>query len=91
MALGVPIVATGGGGYNMTVTPRMWALATATLGGANVEDEVPKSYAYREDMPTLTDHFEAEVSAKELDRAKNFAKESVQEIKSRLFPHFGLM
>lgn len=90
MALGVPVVAAGGGGYNMTTVPRMWALAVATLGGANVADEVPESYAYRNETPALTDHFEVEIPAKEKERAQNFAKESVQEIKSRLFPYFGL-
>ncbi len=90
MALNVPIVAVGGGGYNMTTVPRMWALATATLAGLTLPDDVPTSYAYRSDMPTLTDHFDVEIPAKEQSKVEAFAEESVSEIKKRLFPVFGL-
>ncbi|MCX6380737.1 MAG: acetoin utilization protein AcuC [Armatimonadetes bacterium] len=90
MALGVPIVAVGGGGYNMTTVPRMWTLAVGTLSGLSLSDEVPKSYAYQPEMPTLTDHFDIELPPKEADKMRNFAEESVQEIKSRLFSVFGL-
>lgn len=90
MALGVPIVAVGGGGYNMTTVPRMWTLAVGTLSGLSLSDEVPKSYTYQPEMPTLTDHFDIELPPKEADKMRNFAEDSVQEIKSRLFSVFGL-
>ncbi len=90
MALGVPIVAVGGGGYNMTTVPRMWTLATAALSGVSLPDEVPAVYPYQSEMPTLTDHFDVEIPAKELKKAQIFAEESVREIKARIFPYFGI-
>ncbi len=40
-ALGKPIVAVGGGGYNLTTVPRMWTLAVSTLAGLDLPDAVP--------------------------------------------------
>ena len=42
-ALGIPIVALGGGGYNMTTVPRMWAAACLTLADVPFDDEIPES------------------------------------------------
>lgn len=39
---GLPIVACGGGGYNLTTVPRMWAAACMTLAGIEVPEELPK-------------------------------------------------
>lgn len=45
-ALELPIVALGGGGYNLTTVPRMWASACLTLGGIPFEDTIPAELAY---------------------------------------------
>lgn len=37
--LGLPIVASGGGGYNLTTVPRMWGAATLHLMGIEVNEE----------------------------------------------------
>lgn len=39
--IGVPIVALGGGGYEITCVPRMWAAASLTLGGIEFDDSLP--------------------------------------------------
>ena len=54
-ALGLPIVAVGGGGYNMTTVPRMWTAACLTLGGIEFDDQVPKDLADQWGMPTYFD------------------------------------
>ena len=41
-ALGLPIVALGGGGYTITTVPRMWAAACLTLGEVPFGNELPK-------------------------------------------------
>ncbi|HEY0868224.1 MAG TPA: hypothetical protein VGE01_12635 [Fimbriimonas sp.] len=55
MALRLPLVAVGGGGYNLTTVPRMWASACLTLAGVPYEDAVPKDLADAWGMPTYGD------------------------------------
>jgi acetoin utilization protein AcuC len=43
--LGLPIVATGGGGYNLDTVPRMWAAAVLTLMGLEVPEALPEPLA----------------------------------------------
>ena len=54
LALGLPIVALGGGGYNLTTVPRMWTAAVLTLNGQEVPEEVPATFA-EWGMPTFLD------------------------------------
>jgi acetoin utilization protein AcuC len=43
--LGVPLVAVGGGGYEITAVPRMWASACLQLMGIPFADEIPEPFA----------------------------------------------
>ena len=54
--LGLPIVAVGGGGYNLTTVPRMWTSAVLTLGGVPFEDAIPQDLAEAYGTPTFSDH-----------------------------------
>lgn len=45
-ALDLPIVALGGGGYNITTVPRMWTSAILTLSGVPFEDRIPAELGY---------------------------------------------
>lgn len=89
-SLGKPIVAVGGGGYNLTTVPRMWTLAVSTLAGIELPDDVPYTYAHKDRLPTLTDHVEIQVEQRDNDRARHFAEQSVSEIKHLLFSRFHL-
>jgi len=42
---GVPIVALGGGGYDMTTVPRMWVAASLTLAGIGFPENIPEPFA----------------------------------------------
>ena len=53
LALGKPIVAVGGGGYNQTTVPRMWTLATAILLGLELPDDTPEDFSFRPHIPTM--------------------------------------
>lgn len=53
--LGLPIVAVGGGGYNLTTVPRMWTAACLTLGGVEYDDQIPKDLAQEWGMDTYSD------------------------------------
>ncbi len=90
-ALGKPIVAVGGGGYNLTTVPRMWTLAVAELAGANLPDDVPESYISYAEIPTLTDHVEIELDASTLAQAERFADKTITSVKKLLFPYHGLL
>lgn len=89
-SLGKPIVAVGGGGYNMATVSRMWTLAVTTLAGIEIPDEVPASYRYREQIPSLRDHETATISARDAKLARAFAAQSVDELQQLLFPYFRL-
>jgi acetoin utilization protein AcuC len=89
-ALDKPIVAIGGGGYNLTTVPRMWTAAVAALAGADVPDETPESYRWKRDIPTLTDHAEIELDARTRETAQRFADKTVADIQRVLFPIHGL-
>ncbi len=53
--LGIPLVALGGGGYNLTTVPRMWTAACLTLGNLEVPELVPADLAEAWEMPRFFD------------------------------------
>jgi acetoin utilization protein AcuC len=50
-----PLVALGGGGYNLTTVPRMWVAATLTLLGISVPESVPEPYGSEWGLPRFFD------------------------------------
>lgn len=88
--LGKPLVATGGGGYNLTTVPRMWTLALAALKGVELPDEIPCGYEPKLPLPTLRDNVEIEVDESEGPLVREFAELRVRELQQQLFPHYGL-
>ncbi len=52
---GVPIVAVGGGGYNLLTVPRMWVAACMTLGGMPVKERLPDDLAEAWATPRFSD------------------------------------
>lgn len=56
-SLGVPILASGGGGYRLTTVPRMWAAAVLELSGLEYEDTLPSSIPQDWDMARMFDTF----------------------------------
>jgi hypothetical protein len=63
----------------------MWTLAVATLIGRELPDDVPLSYAHRDIIPTLTDHYTPQVYPQQYEYARRVAEESVAELQ-RLIP-----
>jgi acetoin utilization protein AcuC len=53
--LGLPLVALGGGGYELTAVPRMWAAASMTLAGVEFEDALPWDLADAWSMAHFSD------------------------------------
>lgn len=52
---GVPIVALGGGGYDMTTVPRMWTAACLSLAHQDVPEAIPEPFATQWQTPTFMD------------------------------------
>jgi acetoin utilization protein AcuC len=49
-------IALGGGGYNVTVVPRIWTLAYGLMSDQEFPDELPADYAAAYEPGTLRDH-----------------------------------
>ncbi len=81
-SLGKPIVAIGGGGYNLSTVPRMWTLAISKLLNLDLPNEVPESFAYHPIIPFLRDDEVPFVSTAGEEAALKFAEQTIQEIKS---------
>jgi acetoin utilization protein AcuC len=87
-------VAVGGGGYDVRVVPRAWTLAFARMVGAEPPQHIPESQAEHyggADEPVPLHDAETPDLDEDWSRlAKEFAEESVREVKRRLFPFHGL-
>lgn len=53
--LGLPIVAVGGGGYNLTTVPRMWTAAILELCRIEYDDDLPVDLAAAWGIPRFSD------------------------------------
>lgn len=89
-ALGIPIVAIGGGGYNLSTVTRMWASAVSVLIDNPLSNEVPGSYPHHAKVPYLLDAVGPNVSADAESYARRYAEETVEEVKEKLFATHGL-
>lgn len=53
--LGLPLVAVGGGGYDLTTVPRMWAAASLSLMEVEFGPDLPADLAVKFDIPRFFD------------------------------------
>ena len=83
-------IATGGGGYDVTAVPRMWALAFAQMAGVVVDDALPVAWLMEcnrvagtvPSEKSLRDHHKEDEEA-HVPRA---AKRTVEELRRTVFP-----
>jgi acetoin utilization protein AcuC len=99
-------IAIGGGGYDVTVVPRAWTLAFGRMTGKKVPQFIPEEQAdyyrpaRRGSGPTaasgeaqgipLHDSNGPKIDDDWLRVSREFAEQSVREIKERVFPYHGL-
>jgi len=87
-------IAIGGGGYDVTVVPRAWTLAFARMAGKEAPKQIPEPEAQhyrRNDQPVpLHDLGGPKVDEDWLRVTREFAEESVREVKARIFKYHGL-
>lgn len=76
-------LALGGGGYNLDVVPRAWALALAAMEEIDLPDELPPGYRARYGGATLHDasvpHLDPELAA----RVRQVVEHQVSDLKHR--------
>jgi len=85
-SLGLPWIATGGGGYDVMAVARCWALAYGIMAGREWSQDIPEAYTSRYGITNLRDP-DVNPPAKELhDQIESHAQVTVEEIKKLFFP-----
>jgi acetoin utilization protein AcuC len=77
---GLPTVATGGGGYELTTVPRMWTLACACLAGRTLPETVPEEVAGDLGIPKLLD----DDIVPDVERTERLLAEPVSEVVQKI-------
>jgi len=87
-----PLICLGGGGYDLDAVARLWTLVQATLSGVELPNETPADYAkafgisHLHDQPDETQ----EVHPAAADRAWDYVRASVAELKGLVGERYGL-
>ena len=88
--LGLPWLATGGGGYNLGAVARCWTLAYGVMIQRRWPQEIPSGYAARYDMGQLRDE-DIKPAAPDLQgQIDAYANATVEAVKREIFPFHGL-
>jgi acetoin utilization protein AcuC len=90
LGLGRPVIALGGGGYNLSSVTRMWTLAYAAMLDVELPDEIPASFAAKYGIQRLRDAVPPVVSASQERRAAEYASDTIAKIKGLVFPIHGI-
>ncbi|MCL5283640.1 MAG: acetoin utilization protein AcuC [Armatimonadetes bacterium] len=89
-AMGVPVLALGGGGYNLDNVPRMWALASAVVFSKPLPKELPPDWKIGTENRAMLDPEPVQIPDALISIAKTTANATVKEIKIKHFPIHGL-
>ena len=105
ITLGKPVIALGGGGYNLKTVARLWTLLYGALSGQTFPQAVSPAYAEEWGIMELRDTFgpSAEEAALVFDQvyrrrhaesavtdAQAYAEQGVELVRERVFPVHGL-
>ena len=88
--LGLPWLALGGGGYDLSAVARCWALAYGVMLGVEWPDRIPDALAGQYATPNLRDTVALEVPANVRQDARHYAEEGVARLKETIWPRHGL-
>lgn len=87
---GIPWIALGGGGYNLDVVPRVWALEFGLMWGEELPNEIPQEYGMRYGITSLRDDLPREMMESDREFAQTFAQRSVAAVQREIFLYHGL-
>jgi acetoin utilization protein AcuC len=88
--LGIPWLALGGGGYDLSAVARCWTLAYGVMLDAEWPDQIPGDFSTQYGLQVLRDTVALDIPAQVRVDARNLAEEGVAAIKERVFPVHGL-
>ena len=88
--MGYPMLAFGGGGYDLDATARCWTLAYGAMLGREWPDDLPPRADAYLTSPRLRDAAPPDVEAQMREKARDFVQQQVTEIKRLIFPVHGL-
>ena len=86
-AKGVPWVALGGGGYDLSAVARCWTLAYGVMAGQELPDAVPESEKGRLGKERVSDVEEPPMTRDAVQATRQFAEASVRMVEEIIFPH----
>ena len=89
-SMGYPMLAFGGGGYDLDATARCWTLAYGAMLGREWPDDLPPRADAYLTSPRLRDAAPPAVEAQMREKARDFVQQQVTEIKRLIFPVHGL-
>jgi acetoin utilization protein AcuC len=88
--LGLPWLALGGGGYDLSAVARCWALAYGVMLDVEWPDQMPAAFARQYGPDQLRDSIVLEVPSHIRQNARQLAEDSVAAIKEVVFPYYTL-
>ena len=88
-ALGLPWLATGGGGYDLMAVARAWTLAYGVMLGEEWPDTLPREFALEHGIGHLRDSGSPEVPSNLRLDIRRHAGETVAALKEQVFPVHG--
>ncbi|MDA1279855.1 MAG: acetoin utilization protein AcuC [Chloroflexi bacterium] len=83
-------VAVGGGGYDLSAVARSWTMALATMADYELPDVVPSSFNSLSGLTRFHDTAPLSPEPRYLDEIRQFNSRTLNEIRSLIFPKFGL-
>ena len=89
-ALGLPWLATGGGGYDLTAVARAWTLAYGVMLGVEWPDTLPQRFALEHGAGHLRDSGAPEVPSNLRLDIRRHAGETVAAVREQVFPVHGV-
>jgi len=85
-ALGLPWIALGGGGYDLSAVARCWTIAYGVMAGQEWPEQIPAEYAAKYHMAQLPDE-EVPPPKQELqEQVDRYAQATIESIKRTIFP-----
>ncbi len=88
--LGIPWLALGGGGYDLSAVARCWTLAYGVMLGTEWPDQIPGPFSTQYGLQSLRDTLALDIPSQVRLDARNLAEEGVAAVKEQVFPVHGL-
>ena len=88
--LGLPWLALGGGGYNVSAVARAWALVYGIMLGGEWPDQLPPTFSNEHRMSRLRDQLIPAVPSEIKIDARRYMEDNIGAIRQQIFPLYGL-